>query len=257
MKKRKGTVAISRNRNSTDVTYVQQYNLTGSTPPLTARDPEGSTSNEIISNLNSNDLNNSNLNSNEISNFSRQGSVSDFGVFTDLETDKKNFAVSTVIPANNSYNNINCSGDNLSERSAKPVSCNLKISVIDVCSVILNKNNTNYISSSDKKINNDKKNNNNDSNNNNNNNNNSNNNHDNNDSYQHNSITSNKDIKVLVTASDFSFSISLVLPIKLPTIALLDREAAIDFVQNLIPKLYLESTEEKFCKIIPKLKMMQ
>lgn len=44
----------------------------------------------------------------------------------------------------------------------------------------------------------------------------------------------------IVIAVDSSFTTSLVLPVKLPTVALLDTEAAIQYVAHITRKLYLE-----------------
>ena len=43
-----------------------------------------------------------------------------------------------------------------------------------------------------------------------------------------------------VTAADGTFSVTLTLPVKLPTLALIDREASEDFLANLLSELYLE-----------------
>eukprot|EP00596_Hydrurales_sp_CCMP1899_P005533 CAMPEP_0119039658 /NCGR_PEP_ID=MMETSP1177-20130426/9282_1 /TAXON_ID=2985 /ORGANISM="Ochromonas sp, Strain CCMP1899" /LENGTH=413 /DNA_ID=CAMNT_0007003831 /DNA_START=69 /DNA_END=1310 /DNA_ORIENTATION=- len=50
----------------------------------------------------------------------------------------------------------------------------------------------------------------------------------------------NRDLVAFVMAVDSSFSLSIHLPVKLPTIALIDLEAAEEFLNNIVPGLYLE-----------------
>ena len=95
-------------------------------------------------------------------------------------------------------------------------------------------------------------------NNNNNNNNNNKNNNTNNSNSNSNSNNDNKknyrDLIANITAKDASFSFSTTLPVKLPTIALIDKDAAEAFVMNLVPKLYFQVPHD-WDGTAPKLKM--
>ena len=67
--------------------------------------------------------------------------------------------------------------------------------------------------------------------------------------------SSNRDLIATVTALDGSFSVSSSLPMRLPTIALVDKEAAEQFVLNLVPKICLEIPCDWDGTTCPKLKM--
>lgn len=53
-------------------------------------------------------------------------------------------------------------------------------------------------------------------------------------------IFTNRDLVATMIAVDSSFHLSIHLPVKLPTIALIDKESAEEFLNNIVPKLYLE-----------------
>ena len=63
-----------------------------------------------------------------------------------------------------------------------------------------------------------------------------------------------RDLVANITAKDASFSFSTTLPVKLPTIALIDKDAAEAFVMNLVPKLYFQVPHD-WDGTAPKLKM--
>ena len=65
-----------------------------------------------------------------------------------------------------------------------------------------------------------------------------------------------RDLIARAVGVDSSFSVSLLLPLKLPTIALIDVEAAEDFVSNLLPKMYIEVDFNWEFGVLPRLKMM-
>ena len=110
-------------------------------------------------------------------------------------------------------------------------------------------NNNNY-NRHDNNNNNNNNNNDYDNKNNNNNNNNHNNNRKINDTKKN-----HRNLIADITATDLSFSLSITLPVKLPTIALIDKDAAEAFVMNLAPKLYLEVPHDWDRNTPPELKV--
>ena len=54
-----------------------------------------------------------------------------------------------------------------------------------------------------------------------------------------------RELLVNIVAADSSFAVSAPLPVRLPTIALVDREAAEEFARNLVPRVYLEIAHDK------------
>lgn len=65
----------------------------------------------------------------------------------------------------------------------------------------------------------------------------------------------NRDIVATVMAIDSTFYLIMKLPLTLSTFALIDNEAAIEFIENIVPKLYLEIPHNYNSMIRPKLKM--
>ena len=63
-----------------------------------------------------------------------------------------------------------------------------------------------------------------------------------------------RELIATITAKDGSFHTSTTLPVKLPTIALIDKDAAEAFVMNLVPKLYFQVAHD-WDGNSPKLKM--
>jgi hypothetical protein len=65
----------------------------------------------------------------------------------------------------------------------------------------------------------------------------------------------NRDIVATVMAIDSTFHLIIKLPLTLSTFALIDNEAATEFIENIVPKLYLEIPHNYNSMIRPKLKM--
>jgi hypothetical protein len=65
----------------------------------------------------------------------------------------------------------------------------------------------------------------------------------------------NRDIIATVMAIDSTFHSIIKLPFTLSTFALIDNEAATEFIENIVPKLYLEIPYNYDSMIKPKLKM--
>ena len=133
-----------------------------------------------------------------------------------------------------------------------PIACNLIISLVET-NVQLNKvmNHTRHLSHSTNgsvnfNINESDNDNDNNNNNYNCNINNNRNNHDDKKNY--------RELIANITAKDGSFYSSTTLPVKLPTIALIDKDAAEAFVMNLVPKLYFQVAHD-WDGNSPKLKM--
>jgi len=65
-----------------------------------------------------------------------------------------------------------------------------------------------------------------------------------------------KDLVARVTPVDGSFTAALVLPVRLPTIAMIDKEAAEEFVANLCHKFYLLVPHDWDRHVAPQLRMV-